>query len=153
MQKDKTIMIVGSMIDHNIYRSSYLGEFKGIWPFYLQLLPEHHPFPLVGNSLNLYIGKRCARKQLLAAKDLGKFTNQDRSFHGRLRLWKEGRWKQWTPQIVLGANDLGCHENSGGGNITFDNVDENINHLTRFYLAVTKHSLSCNVGHRAYTPL
>lgn len=65
--------------------------------------------------------------------------NQDRSFHGRLRLWKEGWWKQWTPQIVLGANDPGSHSDHGGGNITFDDVGENTNHLTRFYLAATKH--------------
>ena len=30
----------------------------------------------------------------------GKFTNQDRAFSARLRLWKEGWWKEWTPQIV-----------------------------------------------------
>ena len=35
----------------------------------------------------------------------GKFVNQDRNFAVRLRLWKEGWWKPWTPQIVLGAND------------------------------------------------
>ena len=34
----------------------------------------------------------------------GKFVNQDRNFAVRLRLWKEGWWKPWTPQIVLGAN-------------------------------------------------
>ena len=48
--------------------------------------------------------------------------NQDRSFHGRLRLWKEGWWKQWTPQIVLGVNDPGSHSDHGGGNITFDDM-------------------------------
>ena len=32
----------------------------------------------------------------------GKFTNQDRAFSVRLRLWKEGWWREWTPQIVLG---------------------------------------------------
>lgn len=35
----------------------------------------------------------------------GKYCNQDRQFSGRLRIWKEGWWKEWTPQIVLGAND------------------------------------------------
>ena len=28
----------------------------------------------------------------------GKFVNQDRNFAVRLRLWKEGWWKEWTPQ-------------------------------------------------------
>lgn len=47
----------------------------------------------------------------------GKFRNQDRNFSGRLRLWKEGWWKEWTPQLVLGANDPGSFDNNGGGNI------------------------------------
>ena len=34
-----------------------------------------------------------------------KFRNQDRQFSARLRVWKEGWWKEWTPQIVVGAND------------------------------------------------
>lgn len=69
----------------------------------------------------------------------GKFVNQDRSFHFRLRAWKEGWWKSWTPQIVLGANDPGSHENAGGGDLTLQDVGESTNHLTRFYLAATKH--------------
>ena len=39
----------------------------------------------------------------------GKFTNQDRAFSARLRLWKEGWWKEWTPQIVLGLDDPTSH--------------------------------------------
>lgn len=39
----------------------------------------------------------------------------------------------------MGANAPGSYESSGGGNITFDNVGENTDHLTRFYLAATKH--------------
>lgn len=40
---------------------------------------------------------------------------------------------------MLGTNDSGSHSDHGGGNITFDNADENTNHLTRFYVAATKH--------------
>ena len=29
-----------------------------------------------------------------------KFRNQDRQFSARLRVWKEGWWKEWTPQIL-----------------------------------------------------
>ena len=36
MQKDKTIMIGGSMIDHNIYRSSYWSNSR-----------EYNPYPLI----------------------------------------------------------------------------------------------------------
>ena len=39
----------------------------------------------------------------------------------------------------MGVNDPGSHSDHGGGNITFDDVGENTNHLTRFYLAATKH--------------
>lgn len=31
-------------------------------------------------------------------------------------------WKQWTPQIVLGANDLGSHESSDGEGETFSSL-------------------------------
>lgn len=78
--------------------------------------------------------------------------NQDRSFHGRLRLWKEGWWKQWTPQIVLGVNDPGSHSDHGGGNITFDDVGENTNHLTRFTLLLPSISPSDNGEHWVYMP-
>ena len=44
------------------------------------------------------------------------FTNQDRNFSGRLRIWKEGWWKTWTPQIVIGGNDV-LHGSGHGGDI------------------------------------
>ena len=66
--------------------------------------------------------------------------NQDRNFSGRLRLWKEGWWKWWTPQIVVGGNDvlhgsmeggnIGSVEGSGTGGNTF---------YQRYYVAATKH--------------
>ena len=66
--------------------------------------------------------------------------NQDRNFSGRLRLWKEGWWKPWTPQIVAGANDvlhgsghggdIGAVEGNGIGGNTF---------FQRYYVAATKH--------------
>ena len=33
-----------------------------------------------------------------------KFRNQDRQFSARLRVWKEGWWKEWTPQGAGGAD-------------------------------------------------
>ena len=65
----------------------------------------------------------------------GKFVNQDRAFHARLRLWKEGWWKEWTPQIIVGMDDflsaswagMGFSSSKGNG---FSN---------RFYIAATKH--------------
>ena len=32
-----------------------------------------------------------------------------------------------------------CHESAGGGDLTFQDVGESTNHLTRFYVAATKH--------------
>ena len=136
MQKDKTILIGGSMIDQNIYRSGYWNSHKEYNPYtynyYLNI--TFFPWLEVAYTCTLVKGVPGWPQQTL-----GKFVNQDRSFHFRLRAWKEGWWKLWTPQIVLGANDPGSHSDHGGGNITFDNADENTNHLTRFYLAATKH--------------
>lgn len=136
MQKDKTILIGGSMIDQNIYRSGYWNSHKEYNPYtynyYLNI--TFFPWLEVAYTCTLVKGVPGWPQQTL-----GKFVNQDRSFHFRLRAWKEGWWKLWTPQIVLGANDPGSHSDHGGGNITFDNSDENTNHLTRFYLAATKH--------------
>ena len=85
---------------------------------------------------------------------MGKFRNQDRNFSGRLRLWKEGWWKEWTPQLVLGANDPGSFDNNGGGNINFNQEAGTHNYFNRFFLAATKHLFFQNVGelglHMAY---
>ena len=63
--------------------------------------------------------------------------NQDRNFSARLRLWKEGWWKEWTPQIVAGVNDF---TTGSGGDYTDMGVDGNGNgYFNRYYLAATKH--------------
>ena len=77
----------------------------------------------------------------------GSFTNQDRSFHFRLRAWKEGWWKAWTPQVVIGANDPGSHSSNGGGDIDWGGGGSgNHNYLTRYYLAATKHVEFSGIG-------
>ena len=136
MQKDKTIMIGGGMLDRNTYRDGYWNSHEEYNPYTYNYYLNITIFPWleVAYTCTLVKGVPGWPQQTLC-----KFVNQDRSFHGRLRLWKEGWWKQWTPQIVLGANDPGSHSDHGGGNITFENVGENTNHLTRFYLAATKH--------------
>ena len=139
MQKDKTIMIGGSMIDHNIYRSGYWSRSKEYNPFTYNYYLNITIFPWLEIAYTCTLVKGSHGSSYWPPQTWGKFTNQDRSFHFRLRAWKEGWWKPWTPQIVLGANDPGSHEQTGGGNIVFDNVGENTNHLTRFYLAATKH--------------
>lgn len=139
MQKEKTFMIGGSMIDHNIYRSSYWSNSREYNPYTFNYYLNITIFPWLEVAYTCTLVKGAHGSSYWPQQTCGKFTNQERSFHFRLRAWKEGWWKAWTPQIVLGANDPGSYESSGGGNITFDNVGENTNHLTRFYLAATKH--------------
>ncbi len=87
MQKDKTILIGGSMIDHNIYRSGYWNSHKEYNPYtynyYLNI--TFFPWLEVAYTCTLVKGVPGWPQQTW-----GKFVNQDRSFHGRLRLWKEG---------------------------------------------------------------
>ena len=137
MQRDKTFIVGCNWLNHHATVPRWWYD---TWNYYINitifpwleagyLCTGHKAVPTdYGNNSGYWV-----------PSTYGKFTNQDRSFHGRLRLWKEGWWKQWTPQIVLGANDPGSHSDHGGGNITFDDVGENTNHLTRFYLAATKH--------------
>ena len=49
-----------------------------------------------------------------------KFRNQDRQFSARLRVWKEGWWKEWTPQIVVGANDPSTNDVLGDPNNVYN---------------------------------
>lgn len=139
MQCDKTIMIGGSMINHRTYRSNYWKGSREYTPYTYNYYLNVTIFPWLEVAYTCTLVKGAHGSSYWPQQTWGKFVNQDRSFHGRLRLWKEGWWKQWTPQIVLGANDPGSHSDHGGGNITFDDVGENTNHLTRFYLAATKH--------------
>lgn len=66
--------------------------------------------------------------------------NQDRNFSGRLRLWKEGWWKKWTPQVVIGGNDVLHGSDRGGaiGAVTGVAYSGNI-FFQRYYIAATKH--------------
>lgn len=63
--------------------------------------------------------------------------NQDRNFSGRLRIWKEGWWKEWTPQIVVGGNDV-LHGSGHGGDIGAVESGGNT-FYQRYYAAATKH--------------
>lgn len=117
MQKDKTIMIGGSMIDHNIYRSSYWSNSREYNPYTFNYYLNITIFPWLEVAYTCTLVKGAHDSSYWPQQTWGKFTNQDRSFYGRLRLWKEGWWKQWTPQLVFCANDPGTHKNSSGGGI------------------------------------
>lgn len=83
----------------------------------------------------------------------GKFVNQDRNFSVRFRLWKEGWWKWWTPQVVLGANDALNNSWTEGNKIEMSSSKSN-GFYSRYYLVATKHFSFPNTGelgiHAAY---
>lgn len=146
MQKDKTFMFGGSMIDHRTL-SKYWSEHNEYKPYTFDYYINITFFPWLEVGYTCTLVKGLYNNSYWPQRTWGKFTNQDRSFHGRLRLWKEGWWKSWTPQIVLGANDPGSHSSNGGGDIDWGGGGEgNHNYLTRYFLAATKHMEFANVG-------
>lgn len=154
MQKDGTFILGGSIID--------VATLAGYWknhneykPFTYNYYLNITLFPWLEVSYTCTLVKGLYGNTYWPEQTWGKFVNQDRSFHGRLRIWKEGWWKNWTPQIVLGLNDPGSHETHGGGDITLGGGGGgNHNYHTRYYLAATKHFNFEGIGnlgiHTAY---
>lgn len=154
MQKDGTFMFGASAID--------VATLAGYWknhneykPFTYNYYINITLFPWLEVSYTCTLVKGLYGSSYWPKKTWGKFVNQDRSFHGRLRIWKEGWWKDWTPQIVLGANDPGSHEGNGGGDIDLGGGGSgNHNYHTRYYLATSKHFNVEGIGnlgvHAAY---
>ncbi len=154
MQKDGTFMFGGSVIDVATL-AGYWKNHKEYSPFTYNYYLNLTLFPWLEISYTCTLVKGLHGSTYWPEQTWGKFVNQDRSFHGRLRLWKEGWWKNWTPQIVLGLNDPGSHEMHGGGDITIGGGGGgNHNYHTRYYLAATKHFNFDGIGnlgvHTAY---
>lgn len=139
MQKDKTFLFGASYLDVNA-------------------TPKHWSYNTYNYYINitflpwLEVGYACTLHKLGLPK-YGysyKFRNQDRQFAVRLRVWKEGWWKFWTPQIVIGANDPGTNDVVGDPNkddygyTSTSSVGNG--HWNRYYLAMTKHIAFANVG-------
>lgn len=140
MERDKTFKIGGNYLKKGTWGGNWPYD---TWNYYLNITI----FPW------LEVGYLCT----LDAFSVGDypwnkdghhnyFNNQDRSFHFRLRLWKEGWWKDWTPQVVIGTNDPGSHDSYGGGTISAGGEQGNNNFLTRYWLAATKHFEFKEVG-------
>ena len=66
-------------------------------------------------------------------------VNQDRNFSGRIRLWKERMWKDWTPQIVVGVNDPTTGAGRGTDYTDMDIEGDGNGYFNRYYIAATKH--------------
>lgn len=116
MEKDKTFKFGGNVLDITPLRYE---DFDVRYTFNYYLNITIFPWLEVGYTCTLnYANEGSA---YFPEKVWGKYSNQDRSFYGRLRVWKEGWWKGWTPQIVVGLDDPGTHEASGGGGIASRN--------------------------------
>ena len=122
MQQDKTFMGGGGLL--NKYASPSRWNYD-TWNYYINITIL--PWLEVAYTCTIFDEMR----------GIVHMMNQDRSFHGRLRVWKEGWWKDWTPQIVAGVNDF----TTGAGTDYKDMAIEGDGngYLNRYYIAATKH--------------
>lgn len=122
MQQDKTFVIGGGYLDKHASPARWTYN---TWNYYVNITF----FPWLEMAYNCIIFDEMRGKVHM--------MNQDRSFHGRLRVWKEGWWKSWTPQIVVGINDF---TSGAGGDYTDMTVEGDGNgYFNRYYVAITKH--------------
>ena len=59
---------------------------------------------------------------------------------------RQGWWKPWTPQVVIGANDAIGDSANGGSLSNQQNQDYGNGFWNRYYLAITKHVNFDNIG-------
>ena len=128
MQRDKTFMFGGGYLNEHATPKNWYYD---TWNYYINI--TFFPWLEVGYTCNLFKAEHLGLKP----HGYSGFTNQDRNFSARLRLWKEGWWKEWTPQIVVGVNDF----TTGSGEDYLDMaVEGNGNgYFNRYYIAATKH--------------
>lgn len=144
MQRDKTFMAGVNWLDRH---GTVPRWWYDTWNYYINvtffpwlevgyLCTGHKAVPVdYGNRTGYWV-----------PKTYGKFINQDRSFHFRLRIWKEGWWHSWTPQIVLGMND-GIGDSWNGGSLSYTSEATYGNGFwNRYYLAFTKHVAFSGIG-------
>lgn len=143
MQKDKTFLFGGNYLNtKHLSTHFHSNEVNYTFNYYLNI--TIFPWLEIGYTCTLVHADHGST--YFPKHVWGKFANQDRAFYGRLRLWKEGWWKSWTPQIVLGADDPGSHESYGGGEIIAGNTRSSNNYATRYYLAISKHHNFKGIG-------
>ena len=142
MQKDKTFLFGGSYLEKHASTGRW---FYDTYNYYVNI--TFFPWMEFSYVLNLHKAFKYdpALGSYWVPSTYGKFVNQDRSFHVRFRLWKEGWWKEWTPQIVIGSNDV-IGDSWNGGSFTDPTTFKANGFLNRYYLAVTKHVEFINVG-------
>lgn len=125
MQRDKTFMAGGGYLNSHATPAHWNYY---TWNYYINI--TFFPWMEVAYTCTIF-------DEMVGANKTVHMVNQDRSFHGRLRLWKEGWWKEWTPQIVVGVNDF---TTGGGTDYTDMAIEGNGNgFFNRYYVAATKH--------------
>ena len=127
MQRDKTFLFGGGYLNSHALPARW--DYN-TWNYYINI--TFFPWMEVAYTCTVFDEWTRGGKVYM--------VNQDRSFHGRLRLWKEGWWKEWTPQIVIGGNDV-LHGSGYGGDIGIvegSDIGGNT-HFQRYYIAATKH--------------
>jgi hypothetical protein len=143
MQRDKTFMVGGGYL--NKHTSSARWSYN-TFNYYVNITF----FPWLEVSYNMQLHKALANDNgdtsFWVPYTYGKFVNQDRQFDIRLRLWKEGWWKSWTPQIVIGSDDISSHSwgDTSRRLEVSDNSENGFNN--RYWIAATKHVIFTGVG-------
>jgi hypothetical protein len=132
MQRDKIFMIGGSVLAPQIIPSKEWWGNYYTFNYYINITV----FPWLEIGYDCVLVKAKLGIYHWVPSTYGKFVNQDRSFHGRLRVWKESWWKDWTPQVVFGLNDPGSGSWEGGAS-SFDQRTNGF--FCRYYVAATKH--------------
>lgn len=125
MQRDKTFMAGGGYLNSHATPARWSYD---TWNYYINI--TFFPWLEVAYTCTIF-DEMVDRGVMIHMK------NQDRSFHGRLRVWKEGWWKEWTPQIVLGVNDFTTGAGEDYTNMAVDGDGNGF--LNRYYIAATKH--------------
>lgn len=134
MEKDKTFKFGANYLDLvPLHYLTFNHEISHTYNYYLDLTL----FPWLEVSYICTLNYAIHGSAYFPQQSWGKYTNQDRSFSGRLRVWKEGWWKSWTPQVVLGFDDASSHVHYGGGVAQIGGGQNN--YFTRLYVAGTKH--------------
>ena len=144
MQRDKTFMLGGNWLNSHATVPRWWYD---TWNYYINI--TLFPWLEVGY---LCMGHKAvpidygSRSDYWVPSTYGKFVNQDRSFHFRLRVWKEGWWKAWTPQILVGAND-GIGDSWNGGSLSKPSeLNYGNGFLNRYYIAISKHFQFDKIG-------
>lgn len=151
MQQDKTFLLGGSYLDEAATPNRWKYH---TFNYYINI--TFFPWLEIGYTCTLF--KAGHGEYYWPEYVWGKYCNQDRQFSGRIRLWKEGWWKDWTPQIVIGANDPSTNDMLGNPNKNdygISGVGATGNgHWNRYYIAITKHFDFKGIGnlgiHAAY---